>query len=235
MKTRIYFRRVREVRFPVWAHTGTRRKYLTRQGKEKKTGPRPPKTHGTLPEKEAYTYYDIKLARATDADQFWKEFAKDSVAENYRPARVALIIGCQKQPGTSLLDPSGMATSSANEAESCFFTWLGLELPGASPEAATELFRATIAGTSEDTVLVHCDKPNFVTLVFARFDSESNALESATKSVKAAFRAVASNGQRYRRAYVSTKSFVEHVADPSFPREFESIDLQSIMQNFWRI
>ena len=186
----------------------------------------------TQPKKEGYTSYNIKLSWATDADHFWANFAKlSSLNRPYSPARVALIIGCTRQPGISMLSPEGsLPTAARNEAELCVFRWLHFELAEIGSESRTELFRATIAGTSEDTVFVHCDGQYWVTLVFARFDPSNNALESARSAIEAAYRAVANNGQTYIGAYVCTKSFVEHVDEPFAPA-LAAIDLDGIRKS----
>ena len=123
-----------------------------------------------------------------------------------------------------------LSTESRNEAEKCVFRWINFELAEIGSESRTELFRATIAGTSEDTVFVHYDGEDWVTLVFARFDPSNNALESARGAIEAAYRAVATNGQTYIGAYVCTKSFVEHVDGP-FALALANTDLDGIRKS----
>ena len=165
------------------------------------------------------------LSWVPDAEHFWRECAQlSTLGAHYGPYRVALIIGCKEQPGISLLAPNGMVDAANNEAERCVFRWLQIERPKTEPETesgATELFRATIAGASEDTVFVHCDKsPYWLTLVFARFDS--SRLESTQSSLRDAYSAIIHNGQKLNGAYVSQSSFN---VEPTF---LSSINLKEI-------
>ena len=133
-----------------------------------------------------------------------------------RTARVALILGCGKQPGGSLSKDGwsvDLAASPQTQEEIAVSEWLQLE--SEDDKERVRVFRATIAATRDSpnsVVIVHCETLR-ITLVFARFEGgvTDTPATIAASCVENALSAIPHRTKEYQSVHVSIGSFAERV------------------------
>jgi TPR repeat protein len=148
-----------------------------------------------------------------------------------RTARVALILGCGKQPGGSLSNDGWrvdlVKATPQTQEEIAVSEWLKLE--SEDNKERVRVFRATIAAARDSPnslVTVRCEKP-LITFVFARFEGECvNPHLEADLRVHSALLEIRRTGEKYESVHVSIASFAERVAEServSFEANLRSI------------
>ena len=133
-----------------------------------------------------------------------------------RTSRVALILGCGKQPGGSLSKDGWdlvVKASPQTQEEIAVSEWLKLE--SEDNKERVRVFRATIAAARDSPrslVAVRCEKL-LITLVFARFEVEGGIDDEARFRVENALAEIRGTGEEHQSVHVSVASFAERVAE----------------------